>query len=123
MRRGLAALIIGVILVPTSATAQTARHTALIVIVHGASMPELLEVPTARSLAASGGVALMNGRADARRTLKSVEDLRDDPAQLAIADVRGVDGLTTLLDEVYLTLRPPILLMIVAVSPSRRICR
>ena len=37
---------------------------------------------------------------------------------MAFADVRGVDGLTTLLDEVDLTLRPPILLMIVAVSPS-----
>ena len=60
----------------------------------------------------------MNGRADARRTLKSLEDLQDDPAQLAIADVRGVDALTTLLDGMYLTLRPPILLMIVAVSPS-----
>jgi hypothetical protein len=118
VRRFLAALFIGVILAPTSATAQTNGQTALVVIVHGASMPELLEVPTARSLAVSGGVALMNGRADARRELKSLEDLQNDPARLAIADVRGVDGLATLLDEVSLTLRPPILLMIVAVSPS-----
>jgi hypothetical protein len=118
VRRVLAALFIGVILVPTSATAQTATHTALIVIVHGASMPELLRVQKARSLATSGGVALMNGRADARRTLKGLEDLQDDPARFAIADVRGVDGLTTFLDEVYLTLSSPILLMIVAVSPS-----
>ena len=60
----------------------------------------------------------MNGRAGARSELKNLEDLQDDPAQLAIADVRGVDGLTTLLDGVDLTLRPPMLLMIVAVSPS-----
>ena len=118
MKGVLAALFMSVILVPTSATTQTATHTAVIVIVHGASMPGLLDVPTVRSLAASGGVALMNGRADARRTLKSLEDLQDDPAQLAIADARGVDALTTLLDGMYLTLRPPILLMIVAVSPS-----
>ncbi len=118
MRGILVALFIGVVLVPTSAAAQTPRHTALVVIVHEASMPELLEAPIARSLAASGGAALMNGRADARLTLKSLEDLRDDPAQLAIADVRGVGGLTVLLDEVYLTLRPPSLLMIVAVTPS-----
>jgi hypothetical protein len=81
-------------------------------------MPQLLQAPKVRSLAAAGGVALMNGRADARSELKSLATAEGDPAQLSIVDVRGVDGLTDLIDEVYLVLRPPMLVMIVAVSPS-----
>jgi hypothetical protein len=118
VRRVLGLLLVGLILAPTPASAQSTARTTLVVIVHGASMAQLLEVQDVRSLAASGGVALMNGRADARRELKSLEVRLGNPAQLAIADVRGVRGLTTLLDEVYLLLQPPILVMIVAVSPS-----
>jgi hypothetical protein len=78
-------------------------------------MPQLLQAPKVRSLAAAGGVALMNGRADARSDLKSLATGEGDPAQLSIVDVRGVDGLTELIDEVDLVLRPPMLVMIVAV--------
>jgi hypothetical protein len=81
-------------------------------------MPELLEVPKVRSLATAGGVALMNGRTDARRGLKALEARQDNPAILSIADVRGAGGLTTLLDEVYLVLRRPTLILVVAVTPS-----
>jgi hypothetical protein len=89
-----------------------------VVIVHDASMPELLEVPKIRSLATAGGVALMNGRTGAGRELKALETRQDDPAHLSVADVRGAGGLTTLLDEVDLVLRPPTLILVVAVTPS-----
>jgi hypothetical protein len=116
VRRVLLATLVALVVGATPASAQAPERSAVVVIVHGASMPELLEVPDVRSLATTGGVALMNGRSGARSELKALSEIRQGDPQLSIADVRGVVGLTRLLDEIYLLLRPPILIMIVSVS-------
>jgi hypothetical protein len=58
---------------PTPAGAQTPECEAVVVVVEGASLPELLAVPELRSLAAGGGTGLMNGRSDAVRSLRELE--------------------------------------------------
>jgi hypothetical protein len=119
VKRALIAAIAALVAGAAAVSAQPTIRTAVVVIVHGASMPQLLEVPKVRSLAAAGGIALMNGRASARSELKEVSRTdREDPTRLSITDVKGVDELTALLDEVSIVLRPPMLVMIVAVSPS-----
>ncbi|HEX5937637.1 MAG TPA: hypothetical protein VFZ75_08135, partial [Actinomycetota bacterium] len=70
----LAALVVA--LLPSSAAfAQTAGGCeVLVVTIGGASLPDLLAAPELRSLAAAGGAALMNGRADAVDELRGVAD-------------------------------------------------
>jgi hypothetical protein len=119
VRRALVAALVGLMVAAAPALAQPTARSALVVIVHGASLPQLLQLPKVRSLAAAGGVAFMNGRADARSELKTLSKTdQENPTRLSITDVRGVDELTELLDEVFIVLRPPMLVMIVAVSPS-----
>lgn len=48
--------------------AQTVTADAVVVVLDGASLPELLAEPQLRALAARGGAALMNGRSDVRQT-------------------------------------------------------
>jgi len=56
----------------TPSVAQTAGCKALVVAFQEASLPDLLAVPELRSLSAAGGVALLNGRADAVTSLRQV---------------------------------------------------
>src|SRR4029453_10825410 len=57
------------------AVAQEGRE-AVVVVVDGASLPDLLANPQLRALAAEGGVAVMNGRSDVREQLYDVSRSR-----------------------------------------------
>ena len=65
MKRVLVAALIGLVAARHPRLAQEWRE-AIVIVMEGASLPELLAVPELRSLAAAGGVALMNGRSDVR---------------------------------------------------------
>jgi hypothetical protein len=60
------------------ALAQTTDCDVLVVVFEEASLPDLLDVPELRSLAAAGGTALMNGRSDVG---VSLHEAFDTPAQ------------------------------------------
>ncbi|HET9671969.1 MAG TPA: hypothetical protein VFQ40_03880, partial [Actinomycetota bacterium] len=62
------------------ASAQEEPCRAVVVVLEEASLPALLEVPALRSLAAAGGAALMNGRADVTRTFAIFDTPHVDPA-------------------------------------------
>ena len=73
------ALLAGLILVSgaTPAVAQTPRRVAMVVIIDGASLPDLLAVPDLRALASQGGAALVNGRTGLRASLSPILDMKD----------------------------------------------
>lgn len=119
MRRVAVAAFVGSIAFAAPAAAQSAERSALVLFVHGASMPELLEVSNLRSLATEGGVALMNGRSDARSEIRGI--VSDHPGleqRVSTTDFRSVADLSSFLDEVELVLRPPMLLMVISTRPS-----
>lgn len=121
MRRAAVGAVLGVFATAAPVWAQPAERTAVVLFVHGASMPALLEDPTLRSLAVQGGVALMNGRAGARNEVRGLIDGRAVlEGRFTTGDFRGVAEVRRYLDEVYLILPPRLLLMVVAVSPSAR---
>jgi hypothetical protein len=115
------ALLAGVLALTSSTAAEAARHperSALVLFVHGASMPQLLELPDLRSLAASGGAALMNGRTGARDAVRDVAGVGEGGDAVLTADLRGTEELRTYLEQTHVVLRGEVLLIVVAVSPS-----
>jgi hypothetical protein len=118
-RAGLAAIVVAAAVIPAPVSAQPTERMAVVLFVRGASMPDLLEIPQLRALATSGGVALMNGRSGAHREVRELLAAYPERADgIAAAHVRGVDSIAPYFDEVQLLLRAPMLLMIVATSPS-----
>jgi hypothetical protein len=117
-------LLAGVLALTTSTVAEAVQQperSALVLFVHGASIPQLLQLSDLRSLAASGGAALMNGRTDARDAVRGLVDARDERgAVVSTADFRGTEELRVYLEAhpVLRGLPGDVLLMIVAVSPS-----
>jgi hypothetical protein len=112
----------------TPAHAQTWEPPpALVVLLEGKSLPELLADPRLRALATHGGVALMNGRADVREETQLVIDSRDttpapvtahglklgqaDPSEAAEAVSAWLAGRTGELDD-------PVLVIVLSASPS-----
>jgi hypothetical protein len=98
-------------------------RVAIVVIIDGSSLPDLLAVPELRAMASRGGAALMNGRTTLRASLVPMLDmadvsplpltnhgidLRDAPPTAAAAAIRD-----------FLRRHPqPTLAMVVSVSPS-----
>ena len=82
MRKLLAATFVAVAALLVSPSLSVAQSTppAAVVFLEDASLPELLEVPELRALAANGGVALMNGRTGIEEAMRSVIDSRDTTA-------------------------------------------
>lgn len=76
MRRALVACV-GLLSAATPATAQTPPRVAMVVIIDGASLPDLLAVPDLRALASRGGAALMNGRTGLRTSLSPILDMKE----------------------------------------------
>jgi hypothetical protein len=95
----------------------------MVVIIDGASLPDLLAVPDLRALASSGGAALMNGRTGLRTSLSPILDMKDiSPLPLTN---HGVDLGKASPSEAAQVLRDfleersqPTLAMVVSTSPS-----
>ena len=62
MRRALIGAVVALECLATPAAAQEDRHEAIVILMEGASLPDLLAVPEFHALASAGGAALMNGR-------------------------------------------------------------
>jgi hypothetical protein len=86
VRRVLLAALVVAFLPGGSALAQTARCEVLVVTIGGSSLPDLLAVPELSSLAAAGGSALMNGRADAVEELRGVAERAGEDAGLCLVE-------------------------------------
>ena len=75
------ALLAGVALSMLAAASASAPsppdRVAIVVIVDGSSLPDLLAVPELRALASRGGIALMNGRTPVRESLVPSLDMHD----------------------------------------------
>ena len=124
MRR---ALVAGALLAICTAFPAAARsvpdRVAIVVIIDGASLPDLLAVPQLHALASRGGAALMNGRTPLRESLIPKLDLRDvSPLPLTNhgIDLRGAspaEAAAVIAD--FLADHPqPTLAMIVSASPA-----
>ncbi|MET1012151.1 MAG: hypothetical protein ABWY83_07200, partial [Actinomycetota bacterium] len=66
MKTILGAALVALLATAVPALAQDAPPEAVVLVMDGASLPELLAEPGLRSLAADGGAALMNGRTGVR---------------------------------------------------------
>jgi hypothetical protein len=97
----------------------------MVVIIDGASLPDLLAVPDLRALASEGGAALMNGRTGLRASLSSILDMKNI-SPLPLTD-HGVDLGNASPSEAAQVLRDfleersqPTLAMVVSTGPSAR---
>jgi hypothetical protein len=121
------ALLVGVALLALAspARAQDLDPDAVVILVDGATLPEMLAVPELSALAASGGAALMNGRIDVRLDLHERFDTpAQDPTHLSgygLNDV-GDDGPREAARRLQEVLAEDtdgrILVMVVSTSPS-----
>jgi hypothetical protein len=102
------------------ATAQTPGCEALVIVFDEASLPELLAAPALRSLAAAGGVGLMNGRSDAVEALRDLEARAEgglclvemDPGSTPIDVARSIE------DQLLPGSTDPTLVMAISASSS-----
>lgn len=122
----LAGVVALVVAIPTPARGWE-PPPALVVLLEGVSLPELLGDPHLRALASNGGAALMNGRADVRDEMQLVIDSRDTtpapvtahgihlrhatPAEASAAVSSWLAGRTGELDD-------PVLVIVLSASPS-----
>ncbi len=74
MKRLVVAGIVALTSVMAPAFAQEFGCKALVVVMEGASLPDLLAIPELRALASSGGAGLMNGRTGVERSLRGTLD-------------------------------------------------
>jgi hypothetical protein len=117
VRRAAVAALASLIVLPAPASAQEIQRKALVFVVERASMPELLQVQELRSLAARGGIALMNGRSSAESEIRGLQGDQDQ-RRFLIANAQHVEDLAGVLREIPFIERGPTLLMVVATSPS-----
>jgi hypothetical protein len=111
-----AAVLVPCLSIP--AGAQTPGCEALVVVVEGASLPEMLAVPELRALATAGGAGLMNGRSDAVGALRELER-RAEGGLCLIATERGLspaDAARSI--EEALPGSDPALVMVISDRPS-----
>ena len=125
MKQGaLAAVAVLWLLAAVPASAQEApERVAIVVIIDGASLPDLLAVPELRTLASRGGVALMNGRTPLRESLVPKLDMREvSPLPLTNHGIDLRNGSPTeaaAAIQGFLEEHPqPTLAMLVSTSPS-----
>jgi hypothetical protein len=121
VRRALLAAVLGALLAfGPQAAAQEAACDAVVVVIEEATLPDLLEVPALRSLAAAGGAALMNGRSDALDELSEmfppdVPQASDSPCSIsAVGPIQA--GRTAIQWASEST--APLLVMVISASPS-----
>ena len=104
------------------AHAQSDASDAIVIILDGASLPDLLAVDELRAVATDGGAALMNGRSDVRQTFpdtffpaRAVGRLPFTYVDLGTAQPSEAARRVT---QELRTAAGPVLLLIISVSPS-----
>lgn len=122
MKRALVAGLMIPVLVAHPAHAQSDDSNAIVVILDGASLPDLLAVNEFQALATNGGAALMNGRSDVRQAFpdtffpaRAVGRLPFTYFDLGTA--RPSEAARTVTDELR-GADAPVLMLIIAASPS-----
>jgi hypothetical protein len=117
----LAALMISLFAVHP-AHAQSDGSDAVVIILDGASLPDLLAVDELRTIATNGGAALMNGRSDLRQTFpdtffpaRAVGRLPFTYVDMGAA--QPSEAVRTVTDQLRIA-DAPVLLLIISVSPS-----
>jgi hypothetical protein len=120
-RAVLAGLVISLV-APHPAHAQSDGSDAIVIILDGASLPDLLAVDELRAVATNGGAALTNGRSDVRRTFpdtffppRTVGRLPFTYVDLGTA--RPSEAARTVREELR-TADAPVLMLVISVSPS-----
>jgi hypothetical protein len=119
--------VVALVCLATPAVAQEGKRDAVVIVVDGASLPDLLALPELRALAANGGAALMNGRTGVRPAFSGLLDrgspapteIAPDPRPFIYADLGKVGGeeiVATLVRAFSLFTRPT-LVMVVSASP------
>jgi hypothetical protein len=124
VKRVLLAGVVLAFLTPRPAAAQDPpERVAIVVILEGSSLPDLVAVPELRALASRGGAALMNGRSDARASLTQILDMPEiSPLPLTNHGVdlgrASPEEAAAVIDD-FLNRHPQqTLAMVVSVSPS-----
>jgi hypothetical protein len=77
VKRALVAGLVLVVFLAPPATAQTPARVAIVVIIDGATLPELFAMAPLRALASQGGAALTNGRTGLRTSLIQILDMHE----------------------------------------------
>jgi hypothetical protein len=117
----LAGLVIS-LLAAHPAHAQSDDSDAIVIILDGASLPDLLAVDELRAVATNGGAALMNGRSDVRQTFP---DTFFPPRTIGrlpftyvdLGTVRPSEAARAVREELR-TADAPVLMLIISASPS-----
>jgi len=117
----LAALMISLFAVHP-ALAQSDGSDAVVIILDGASLPDLLAVDELRTTATNGGAALMNGRSDVRQTFPDTFFPAGAVGRLPFTYIdmgtaQPSEAARTVTDQLR-TADAPVLLLIISVSPS-----
>jgi len=124
VKRALLAGVVGVLVVsPVAAHAQHYDGDAIVIVIDGASLPDLLAMRELRSLASAGGGALMNGPAEVRDFFQDVLDRGGGrvarPRGLTYHDLGRMDpaGAAADLSTALLDASDLVLAIIVSTSP------
>jgi hypothetical protein len=128
VRRAFVAAVAVLAIAATPVQAQTWEPPpALVVLLEGVSMPELLADPRLHALATNGGVALMNGRASVVEETQLVIDSRDTtPAPITAHGIHlrhaapgeAAAAVSAWLAERTGKLDDPVLVIVLSASPS-----
>ncbi len=122
MKTILGAGLVALLSTAAPAIAQDAPREAVVVVMDGASLPELLGESALASLAAKGGAALMNGRTDVRdaftETFFGPRSVGRFPfSYVDIGTAQPSDAATAVMGELS-QLTGPTLVVVVSASPS-----
>jgi hypothetical protein len=122
VRKALVAALMLSLFAAHPAHAQSEGSDAIVIILDGASLPDLLAVDELRAVATNGGAALMNGRSDVRQTFpdtffppRAVGRLPFTYVDLATAQPSA--AARTVTEELRIA-SAPVLMLIISVSPS-----
>ena len=122
MKTILGAALVALLVTAAPALAQDAPREAVVIVMDGASLPELLAEPGLRSLAVVGGGALMNGRTDVRdaftETFFGPRSVGRFPFSFVdIGAAQPSDAAAAVMEELT-QLTGPTLVVMVSASPS-----
>ncbi len=122
MRKVLLAALMISLFAAHPAHAQSDDSDAIVILLEGASLPDLLAVDELRAVATNGGTALMNGRSDVRQTFPDTFFPHRAVGRLPftyvdLGDARPSETARMITEELG-TADAPVLMLIISVSPS-----
>ena len=122
MRKVLATGVVAFLGTAIPAIGQETEREAIVVVLDGASLPDLLADPALRSLAARGGAALMSGRTDLRDafadTIFPPRTVGRFPFRYADIGTASPSDAVSVVTEDLAGLAGPALVLVISTSPS-----